>query len=171
MAKKETEQNITGLDQAIDRKEAEYDLASALLSAAEFRTAEENITEVDIKRNGKFYFSVHIHPISDADVKQARKQAGIYKDNPTNKKLGKVKVDVDDAKFGSWLIYMATTPQDQQKIWNNSAIMQKYSLMQPWESVDVLLITGEKNKLLETVFEISGINDEGDEEQDEEFFQ
>lgn len=172
-ANKENEkQSVTGLDFAEDRKEAEYDLVKSLLEAAAFKTDESNITEVSIERGGKFLFMVRIHPLSDADVKQAKKHAGIYRDNPTNKKLGKVRVDTDDAKFGSWLIYLATVEADQEKIWSNPAIMKQFGLMQPWESVDCLLTTGEKARLLEQVFKISGLNDddEDEEQMDEEQF-
>lgn len=169
MANKIEKENVTGLDLAPDRAEAEYDLVTSLLEAASFKTDESCITEVTIARNGKFLFMVRIHPLSDTDVKQARRQAGIYKDNPTNKKLGKVKVDTDDAKFGSWLIYLATTDEDQQKIWGNSVIMQKFGLMQPWESIDILLKTGEKSELLDNVLKISGLNDDEDEMDEEEY--
>lgn len=171
MATINEKENVTGLDMAADRKEAEYDLVKALLEASSFKTDEESVTEVTIARNGKFLFKVRIHPLSDADVKQAQKQAGIYRDNPTNKKLGKVKVDTDTAKLGSWLIYLATVEEDQEKIWNNSAIMKKFGLYQPWESIDCLLKTGEKSKLVDTVLEISGMNDDDEEQMDEEEFQ
>ena len=63
MATKETEkETVTGLDVAIDRKEAEYDLVKALLEASSFKTADDCITAVDMKRRGKFMFQVHIHP-------------------------------------------------------------------------------------------------------------
>ena len=170
--KKETE-SVTGLDTAIDRKEAEYDLVTSLLEAAAYKTDEENITEVTIARNGKFLFKVSIHPLSDSDVKHAQREAGVYKPNPTNKKLGRVKVDQENDKLASWLIYLATTEEDQEKIWGNKQIMSKYGLMQAWESVDTLLKKGEKDKLLDKVFEISGMNDDPEEEEqmDEETFQ
>lgn len=175
MATKENEtKNVTGLDTALDRKEAEYDLVTALLEAAAYKTDEDNITEVTIARNGKFLFVVHIHPISDKDVKAAQKKAGIYKPNPTNKKLGMIKVDQDHAKFASWMIYLATTEEDQEKIWGNKQVMGKYDLMENWESIDVLLTKGEKDALLEQVFDISGMNDDDDDEEqkmDDESFQ
>lgn len=172
MATNEENKNVTGLDLADDRREAEYDLVKALLEASDFKNDEENITEVTIARNGKFLFKVRIHPLSDADVKEAQKKAGIYKPNPTNKKLGQVKVDTDTAKLGSWLIYLATVEEDQDKIWGNSAIMKKFGLFQPWESIDCLLKTGEKNKLVDKVLEISGMDDDDEDEQmDEETFQ
>lgn len=165
MATKDTEKNsVTGLDLANNRKEAEYDLVKALLESADFKTAEDSITEVDIKRAGKFLFSVHIHPISDPDARHARKKATIYMPNPNGKKLPPIEKDFNNSKFSSWLIYLATTEEDQQKIWNNAAIMQKYNLMEPWESIDVLLTLGEKRKLLDLVTEISGMDDDEDEE-------
>jgi hypothetical protein len=89
------------------------------------------------------------------------------------KKLGKIRVDSDNAKLASWLIYLATVEEDQEKIWGNRQIMNKFGLMQPWESVDYLLKKGEKDKLLDQVFEISGMNDDEDEDEkmDDESFQ
>ena len=169
--KKEIE-NVTGLDLAPDRQEAEYDLVASLLEAASYKTAEDSITEATIARNGKFLFKVRIHPLSDADVKQAQRKAGIYKTNPTNKKLGQVKVDTENDKLASWLIYLATVPEDQEKIWGNRQVMSQCGLMQPYESVDCLLRIGEKEKLLNLVFEISGMNDDDEDEQmDQETFQ
>lgn len=164
MANEKEKQNVTGLDTALDRKEAEYDLVTALLAAADYKNSNDEITEVEIRRRGVYLFSVHIHPISDADTKYAQKRAGVYKPNPTNKKLGQIKVDQDNAKLASWLIYLATTEEDQEKIWGNKQVMNKYGLMEPWETVDTLLKYGEKDSLLEQVFEISGMNDEDEEE-------
>ena len=173
---KNEKKNVTGLDTAVDRKEAEYDLVKSLLEAASYKTDEDNITEVTIARNGKFLFVVHIHPISDKDVKVAQKKAGIYKPNPANKKLGLIKVDQDNAKFASWMIYLATSEEDQEKIWGNKQVMSAYGLMENWESIDTLLTKGEKDELLDQVFDISGMKDDdddedGEEKMDEETFQ
>lgn len=169
----ETEKmSVTGLDTAENRKEAEYDLVTSLLAAAEFKTDEDNITEVEIKRAGKYLFTVHIHPIGDPDARFARKKATIYMPNPNGKKLPPIEKDFNNAKFGSWLIYLATTEDDQQKIWGNPAIMKAKNLMEPYESVDVLLTMGEKRKLLDLVVDISGMDDDDEEEvMDDETFQ
>lgn len=162
-------ETVTGLDTATNRKDAEYDLVTSLLKAAEFKTDEENIHAVDIKRNGQLYFTINIHPIGDPDNRTARKKATTYAPHPNGAKYGKIEKDFDTAKYGSWVIYLATTKEDQDKIWGNAAIMQKFNLMEPVESIDVLLTLGEKRKLLDLVTEISGIND--DDEMDEETFQ
>ena len=173
MATNEEKKNVTGLDTATNRKEAEYDLVTSLLAAADFKNADDQITEVEIKRAGKYLFTVHIHPISDPDSRFARKKATVYMPNPVNKKLAPVEKDFNNSKFGSWLIYLATTEEDQQKIWNNPAIMQKFGLMEAWESVDVLLTLGEKRALLDQVTKISGLDDDDEDEveMDEETFQ
>ena len=172
---KKENQNVTGLDTALDRKEAEYDLVKSLLEAADYKNDDDEILEVEIARRGKFLFNVHIHPISDRDVKKAQKEAGEYKPNPANKKLGRVKVDQDNAKLASWLIYLATTEKDQEEIWGNKQVMSKFGLMQPWETIDILLKKGEKDDLLDHVFDISGMNDDDEDEEnqqmDEETFQ
>ena len=167
MATKETEKkSVTGLDQATNRKEAEYDLVSSLLSAAEYKTDDDNVTEAEIVRRGKYLFSVHVHPIADEDNRFARKRATTMMPHPENKKLPPIEKDFDNAKYKSWLIYIATTEEDQRKIWGNSEVMRKFDLKEPWQSIGVLLTAGEKNRLFNLVVKISGFEDEefGDEE-------
>ena len=168
----ENKESITGLDKAQNRKEAEYDLTKALLEAAEYATADENITEFVIKRNDKLLFAVNIHPIGDQDIKFARKKATPTKKNKHGRNLPNESGETDNVLFKSWVIYVATTEEDQQKIWGNSAVMSKFGLMQPVDSIDTLLNAGEKARLFNEVLEISGLNDddEGEEEMDKEKF-
>ena len=163
----EEKTGVTGLETASNRKDAEYDLVKALLEAADYKTADEAITEVEIKRDGKFLFAVHIHPISDDDARLARKKSTVYMPNPNNKKLPPIEKELNTAKFTSWIIYLATTEEDQNKIWGNPTIMQKFGLAQPVESIDVLLKFGEKQKLGDLVMEISGIDEDDEDTMDE----
>lgn len=168
MAEKNVEKtNVTGLDTASNRKEAEYDLVKALLEATDFKTSEDSITEVEMKRAGKYLFTVHIHPISDPDSRLARKKATIYMPNPNGKKLPPIEKEFNSSKFRSWVIYLATTEEDQAKIWGNPAVMQKCGLAEPWEGVDALLTFGEKSALFDKVTEISGIDEDGNPDEDE----
>lgn len=171
MENKNEEKKITGLDTAENRKEAEYDLVKSLLEAAEFKTSEESVTEVEIKRNGKFLFTVRVRPLSDPDTRLARKKATTYMPNPNGRKLPPIEKDFNNTTFKSWIIYLATVPEDQEKVWGNSAIKEKFSLAERWESIDVLLTLGEKNKLFNLITEISGLDDDDEEEMDEESFQ
>lgn len=154
--------NVTGLDTAEDRKSTEYDLVTSLLEAADYKVSADNITEAEIKRNGKVLFSVRLHPLSQKDARFARKKATIYAPNPNGKKLPSIEKERDEALFASWLIYLATVEEDQQKIWGNPEIMKKFSLNQPVESIDILLKYGEKDKLSDLVGKISGFDEDDD---------
>ena len=162
--------SVTGLDQATNYKEAEYDLVKSLLEATEYQTDEDNITEVEIKRNGKFFFAFKIHPLSEPNVRLARKKATTMMDNPQGKKYPKIEKEFDSSVFNSWLIYLATVPEDQELIWNNKSVMSKHNLMQPQESVDKLLTVGEKRRVSDLVTKISGLDDEEDGTMDDEEF-
>ena len=55
-------------------KEDEYDLVSSLLAAAEYQQTPDMTKEVEIRRNGRLYFTVHVHPVSEDDISLARKR-------------------------------------------------------------------------------------------------
>lgn len=96
------------------QREEEFDLVKGLLEAAEYRTSEDCISEEEIRRGGKLLIRVHIHPISDNDFKTARKKATTFMPNPMNKKLPQIEKSFDTALYNSWIIYLATTPDDQR---------------------------------------------------------
>lgn len=165
MSTKNTEEkrDVLGLDTAADRKEAEYDLVSSLLAAASYQEDEDLIHEAEIKRNGKFLFSVHLRPLSDPDAKYARKKATTYMPNPNGRKYPPIEKEFDATVFNSWIIYLATIEQDREKIWSNPAVMKAHDIKMPVDSIDVLLRIGEKRALAELVMKISGIDDDDDE--------
>ena len=167
---KETEKDIiTGLENAENPKEAEYDLVSALMEAAGYRKDEDLVTTVDIKRNGKFLFTVNIHPIGDDEVRAARKKATTYMPNPQNRKLPKIEKEFNGGMFNALIIYAGTTEEDRVKIWGNRTIMEKFNLVEPYESISVLLTAGEKAALSDKVIEISGMDIEDEEVSNEEY--
>lgn len=169
MATEIKNENVTGLDNATDRKGAEIDLVERLFMAAAYKEAADNIVELDITRNGTYLFTLHLHPIGDDDVAKANKEAAIMVKNPNGKNLPKIQASSDKSKYKSWLIYLATTEEDQRQIWGNPALMTKLGIYQPWESIDKLLTLGDKTKLVEKIAEISGLDDDEDEMDEEEF--
>ncbi|MCU7380519.1 hypothetical protein OBO34_19590 [Clostridiales Family XIII bacterium ASD5510] len=132
-------------------KQEKYDLVSSLLAAAEFKNNEDLVKEVIIKRNGVYYFTVHIHPISDQEISFARKKATIRK---------KKESEFDASVFNSWLVYLATVDEDRELIWGNKELKSKHGLAANYESIDILLTAGEKADLTMLVYEISGMNDD-----------
>lgn len=162
MAEKE-KKDLTGLDsipEGASKKDAELDITTALLKAAEFRTSDEAMTEIEIKRNGVFFFSFKIHPVSDKESRVCRKKATKYMPNPNGRKLPPIEKEFDSAKFHSMLIYTATADEDKKKIWGNQTILDKYDLMEPYESIDVLLAVGEKLDIVDAVLDISGMSED-----------
>lgn len=164
-AKKQVEEEImvTGLETATsqkDKTEKEYDIVEALLKAANFREDEDMITTAEIRRNGILLFEVDIHPIGDEEARRLRRKATDYMVNPVNAKLPKVEKFFDQGKFNAMIIYEATTDKDKKRIWGRPEIMEKYNLVEPWESVNILLTVGEKNNLSDEVLKISGWEDD-----------
>ena len=158
MKENEKKEIVTGLENAENVKEAEYDLVASLMEAASYREDKELETIVEIKRNGKYFFSVTIRPIGDVETRVARKKATKYMPNPQNRKLPPIEKEFNSSLFNSLIIYTATTDEDKAKIWGNKAIMDKYSLVEPHESIDILLTVGEKTALADKVVEISGMD-------------
>ncbi len=146
-------------------KEDEYDLVRSLLEAAEYQQEENLIEAVEIKRKGKLYFTVHLHPLSDEDYSFAIKKASKYYENPQGKKLPKVRGELNSPLFHSWMIYLATTEEDREKIWGNPAVMKKLGCLKPVETIGSLVTMGEKGDLLSTVYRISRLTDDEDEEE------
>ena len=153
------EKVVTGLETASDKENAEYDLVKSLLEAANYENDPDLVTTIDLCRNGKFLFSFSIHPIGDEEVKALRKRATSYMPNPANKKLPKIEKDFDDGLFNSLIIYAATVEEDKQKIWGNPAIMQKFNLVNPYDSINKLLTVGEKADISSKVVSISGMEE------------
>lgn len=151
------------------QKSREYDLTTALLKAANFKNDKDSITEIEIQRNGEFMFSIHITPISDSDSRTARRKATTFMPNPHNRKLPPIEKDFNSAEFHSWIIYLATTEEDKQQIWNNPALKEQYNLVRPVESIDLLLQVGEKTAIVDKILEISGLESDPDEVSEEEY--
>lgn len=149
-----------GLDTANNRAAAEYDLVKSLLEAADFRTSDNSVVSIDIRRNGKFYFSIRLHPLGDDEVRQARKHATVYGKNPQGAKYPQIEKDFNASLFNSWMIYLATVQEDQEKIWGNPSVKEKYGLLQNVETIDILLRFGEKSALLDQISKISGMEEE-----------
>ena len=101
-----------------------------------------------------------MHPVSEEDVRVARKKATTHMRDPRGAKYPQIEKDFNPCLFNSWLIYLATIPEDQQKIWGNKSVKDKFGLMENVESIDVLLLLGEKTALSDKIIEISGLDDE-----------
>lgn len=161
--KNETTEIVTGLENAKteeERKTQEYNLVESLLAAADFKNDEDLFREIEIRRDGKFFFKFTVRPVTEDERARCSKRATSYMKNPNNRKLPPIEKDFSQTLWECYLIYTATVPEDQSKIWGNSAVMAKFDLVEPAESVKLLLRPGEMKRVAEIISEISGIDDE-----------
>lgn len=134
----------------------EYDLVKGLLEAANYKEDKSLQKKIDIKRNGKILFSFTVRPLSEEDVRMARKKSTVYMPNPADSKLPAVEKEVNYFALRSWNIYLATLDEDREKIWNNPAIKEKFNVLQGVDTIDLLLTGGEKALVTDIIDNISG---------------
>lgn len=134
------------------------DVLEGILAAAE--NLMEETQEITIARNGRKYFKLVIRPISDEKSRKLRKQCTNYK---KNKKLGVLVPDeINQSNYHSMLIYEATVNKDET--WDNKALWKAlestYPIVTGWQTVDCVLLAGEKEMLLDAINDISGYENE-----------
>ena len=135
----------------------EGNILDGLLKAAEYTQETYNI-EVVRKNNGNRVklFSFRIHPLSEDVYMDCQKKATRYK---RNKRLGtQVAEEMDRDQFRSTLIYAATVPEDQEKVWNRADVKRALDCIRPDEVISRVLMAGEKSAICEKIDEISGYN-------------
>lgn len=134
----------------------QYDLVKSLLKAADYKQDEESRQKIEVVRDGEFLFAFTVRPLSEDELLGIRKMSAKYARNPAGKNLPKIETEVNWPQFKSRKIYAATIEEDQQKIWNNPAIKNKFELMEGWEAVDILLPGGWKNAVSDAIDQLSG---------------
>ena len=71
--------------------------------------------------------------------------------------------ETNTAKFRSWLIYTATIDEDRAKTWDNKKAQEAFNVLQGVDVIDAVLLSGEKDRIIEVINEISGYDDSLDE--------
>lgn len=137
----------------------EGDLIQGILAAV---SADESYV-VDIPRNGKIFLSFRIRPLSEAEFQHCREQNTRYK---AAKQYGGIKLPekTDTVGYRSALIIAATVEEDRKKLWNNPKLLEGLHVIRATEAVDKILRSGEKDRLVERIEEISGYTDADDDD-------
>lgn len=114
-----------------------------------------------VKRKGKKLFSFRVRGLSAEEREKCRDDATKM---VKNKKLGGIAIpaDFDSAKFSSLLIVTATHPDDKKFLWDNKELMQKANVLAPWQLVDKVLLSGEKDRVIDLIEHLSGFDEEDD---------
>lgn len=132
----------------------EDDILGGLLAAAAYKTDEEDITPIEIKRNGAVVLTFRIRPLSEEEYMDCKKQNTNYK---RNRQLGtKIAESVNAARYRAQLIYLATVEEDREKIWDNRDAWSRLNVLNGVDLVEVVLKAGEKDAILDTLDQISG---------------
>ncbi len=153
---------------AVLQRGKEEDIVTALLKAAEFRSDEELVTPIELKRNGKLLFTLRVRPVSDEELNYVRRQTRIMYKNPAGKKYPPIEGPIDLAKFNSRLIYVATVEEDRERVWGQRAVKERYDLVESWETVGIILTAGEKSRITDVILTISGMNEDADADEEED---
>lgn len=147
--------------QEVLREQAE-DILQGIIAASN-QIAEER-KEVTIARNGISYFKLTLRPLSEEEAKKLRRQCTTYKKNKT---YGvRMPDETDMTKYRSLLIYTATVNKeetwDNQKLWK--ALESRYPIVTGWQTIDLVLLAGEKDRIVDELNLLSGyVEDEEDE--------
>lgn len=134
----------------------EEDMIRGLLEAADYREADSLQKKIQIKRNDKVLFEFRIHPISEEETQEMRKRCTKYMPNPNGRHLPKIEVETNWVRMRSMKIFEATVAEDQEKLWKNKAVMQKLNVLDPVEVVELCLMAGEKDAVIDQIDSISG---------------
>ena len=156
---KNIENNVNEMEQEMTEQEIlmnEDELIRGLLEAADYQQENALQKKIQIKRNNKVLFEFRIHPLSEEDVQTMRKRCTKYMPNPNGRHLPKIEVETNWVRMRSMKIYEATVAEDQEKLWNNKAVMQKLKVLDPVEVVELVLMAGEKDAVIDQIDNISG---------------
>lgn len=132
----------------------ETDILKGLLTAAAFKTEEDNIHPVEIARNGVVLFTFRIRPLSEEEYHQCKDKNTKY---TRNKQLGiKFPEETNTIRYRSALIYQATVDEDRERVWNNKSAWKELNVLNGIDLIDKVLLAGEKDAALELIDKISG---------------
>ena len=121
---------------------SESELLRGLIEAGNEKDSEASYERIQIKRGGKLKFEFRIRPISEEESLACHDHA---------------------TKFAPRLIYTATVDEDRAKLWDNKQAQQAFNVLQGVDVIDCVLLSGEKDRIIDRINEISGYDDEADE--------
>lgn len=152
--------------QTLTTESSQEDVLKMLLSAADYKEDTSLQEPVVIKRKGvQVLPTFHIRPISQEDTNIAHKKATKWLANPGGRRLPKIEGQTDDSVVNDWLIYLATTDEDKEKLWNNPSYIKGLQAKFPNvvfsqgssgpQMISLLLTFGEKVTLVNKILDMS----------------
>lgn len=136
---------------------SEQDILRGLIEAGTEKDNESTYRKIQIKRGGVLKFEFRIRPISEEESLACHDHATKFA--PRKKGQLKREIETNSAKFRSWLIYTATVDEDRKKTWDNKQAQEALDVLQGVDMIDAVLLSGEKDRIIDVINEISGYDD------------
>ena len=128
-----------------------------MLSAANFRDAQEMRRKIQVKRGGgPVLFEFRVRPISEEELIACRRNATKTVANPAGRHLPRIDGETDLSRMRSLKIIAATVEEDRAKTWENPVLKQQLNVLHAADVVDAVLMGGEKDWICDIIDEISG---------------
>lgn len=133
-------------------------LLRGLIEASTEKDSESAYRRVQIRRNGVLKFEFRIRPVSEEESLACHDHATKFA--PRKRGQPKREIETNQALFRSWLIYTATVDEDRAKTWDSKKAQQALNVLQGVEMIDAVLLSGEKDRIIDLINEISGYSDD-----------
>ena len=133
---------------------SENEILRGLLNLGRTQDDAENYRQIKIERQGRLELAFRIRPLSEDETHLCLRQATRYA--PAQPGRRKTALDMDVAKYHSYLIYTATVDKDRAKIWDNREAQDALDVLQGVDMIDTVLLAGEKLRVIDIINEISG---------------
>lgn len=156
------ERNVEEVEFTEDQNKAqirmfEGDFIQGLIAAADYKT--EDVKHIEIVRGGVLYFAFDIRALGEEEYNKCKTKHTKY---VRNKQLGiKLPEDTNTVKYRSAIIYQATTEADREKLWDNKKVWNALNdkgcqIMNGLDVIEYCLKSGEKERILQEIDELSG---------------
>lgn len=140
----------------------ENQLLTGLLELAKDKDVNAGARKVQIKRNGVIKLEFRVRPISEDESQECWHKATKF--TPYKKNEPRKALDTNTTLFRSHLIYKATVDEDRAKTWDNRQLQEALQVFQGVDVIDRVLLAGEKARVIDIIDEISGFDDDLNEE-------
>lgn len=133
-------------------------LLRGLIEAGTEKDSKSAYEKIQIRRNGKLKFEFRIRPVSEEESIACHDHATKFA--PRKRGQPKREIETNAAKVRSWLIYTATVDEDRAKTWDNKQAQEAFDVLQGVDLIDAVLLSGEKDRIIDRINEISGYADD-----------
>lgn len=147
-----------------DNKILEIPILDALKRAADDRGGERRL--ININRRGERLFSFTVQAVGEDTDERCRELNTNYK---RNRRVGiRLPEKTNTTRYRSQLIYEATVPEDRARVWDCKEMWVHCHVGSGVDLIDKLLLAGEKDRVVEAIYDLSGFGgDDGEDDLEE----